>query len=312
MDFPTTIYLYCTKFSIYDIISHLNTLPLPKECQILSLLDLKDTENHAFETSTHRSLLITDADFFLSYIPVPIVSKTKKTHTSTRIHSSMPMPVLGIFRYQDLPELSTDFSKIPYIFEGVESITLENLSFVFCRFHGFSLPILETKRLLLREWSVKEEQKLFDLYQDFPSSDCLPFPPNNKEERHTFLSSYIQGAYEFYGHGLWCVIEKQSNSIIGQCGIEYKERDGISRYELQYMIAPSFQQKGYGYEICNAVCLYAKETLMLSELFALILPNNYRSLGLIEKLGFHFEMMQCIEGKPTLIYKVCFPNNFSL
>lgn len=315
MYFPTTIFLYFTRFSIKEVIEHLKTIPSINTCTLISLEAEEQLLNFHPQSENFyysKSLLITDADFFLSKIPASIFPKTPPFHTSTQTPSTLPLPTLGIFKDKELPSLSSDFSKIPYIFEGIQAITEENLSFVFCRFHKLPLRILETKRLQLREWALTDEHFFFALYESFPASDQLHCPAKTREEIPSFLSSYIHGAYEFYGHGLWCIIEKQFHSVIGQCGIEYKERNGVSRYELQYMITPSAQQKGYGFEICQAVCNYAMKELCIPELFALILPHNTRSIQLIQKLGFHLEKEIEIDGQTTLLYKICFPHDFSL
>ncbi len=315
MYLPTTIFLYMTRFSMNEVIQHVKAIPSINTCTLISLETKKQLLNFHQQSKNFcasDSMLITDADFFLSKIPASIFPKTPPFHASTQTPSTLPLPTLGIFEDNELPSLSSDFSKIPYIFEGIQAITEENLSFVFYRFHKLPLIVLETDRLQLREWALTDVQSFFALYQSFPVSDQLHCPAKTREEVPSFLSSYIHGAYEFYGHGLWCIIEKQSHSIIGQCGIEYKERNEVSRYELQYMITPSAQQKGYGFEICQAVCNYARKELSIPELFALILPHNARSIQLIQKLGFHLEEEIDIDGQTTLLYKICFPHDFSL
>lgn len=308
MNFPNIIFLYFTHFSLQDVYSHLHTLSFPKDCVFIPL-NHEDT-NEIKNITPSNCLLLTDADFFLSEIPAFILSNMKVAHTYSSC--KLPVPTLGIFNPETLPPLSTDFSKIPYIFETINGITIENISFVFCRFHQIPISILQTEQLLLREWGIQDEKAFFELYKSFPKSDRLACPVRSQEETLPFLSSYIHGAYEFYGHGLWAAIEKATQQIIGQCGIEYKERDGIARYELQYMISPKFQQKGFAFEISKAVCHYAIETLCISELYALIHPHNIRSKKLIEKLGFHLSGTQRIDNNSFLLYKICFPNHFSL
>lgn len=307
MDFPSTIFLYVTNIAEEIVRKKLSTLPLASQCHIRSLLNDFPVKQELLT----NSLLITDSDpsqmimeLFKEISPC-IFSIQENFHTTFK--EKFPLPVFGL-----LPEPLAEtpmqtipaFSGIPYVFEGISNVDDDNISFVFCRFHQLPVTILKTPRLTLREWGVKDSDAIFHLYQEFPKEDALPPIPTDSKERLEFLTSYIHGAYGFYGHGLWCVTETESQTTIGQCGIEYKERNGIDRYELQYMIAPSHQNAGFAFEICSAICQYAKEVLFVDELFAFIHPDNIRSIGLIKKLGFHFYKEESIDGTLVQIYSI--------
>lgn len=287
MYFPTTIFLFTTNTDSTTLYQHILSLPKAGTCHIVSIINKEHVALHTQDaTIISSSLLITDT----------IVTPT--------------LPTLGLLPFSS-PLQEHSFS-IPYAFEGIDSIDDESIALVFCRFHQLPMTILCTKRLVLREWSITDSDALLSLYSQFPQEDRLSFPPSNPIEREQFLSSYINGAYGFYGHGLWCVIEKQTNEIIGQCGIEYKERDGIGRYELQYMISPSYQQLGFAYEITKAICHYAKDVLFIDRLFAFIRTDNIRSLRLIKKLGFAYDSSMYIEDCQFDLYSICFLPTFSI
>jgi RimJ/RimL family protein N-acetyltransferase len=99
------------------------------------------------------------------------------------------------------------------------------------------------------------------------------------------LSAYIKNIYSFYGFGLWGVYLKEDNRLIGRCGIELKELDQESIYELGYLIDPDFQRNGYGREIVTAVLDYSLNELAIPKITAFIAPENTPSLHLAKSVG---------------------------
>lgn len=278
MEFPKQLFLYCKVYPEAHLINHLKNLPKARHCIINSLSDC--TTNHSLltflskEEALHSGLLITD--------------------TKENVPLSL-FPTIGFG--------TKDLFGIPYVFETLDALDDDGIRLAFCRFHKLPLTILETERLILKEWCPNDAIELKKLYDSFPSSDNLPPLPNTKEELQQYLSHYQAGAYGFFGHGLWAVVEKESNHTIGQCGIEYKERDGIGRYELQYMITPSCQRNGFAFEICFAVLQYAKDVLYLDKISALIEPHNTPSLSLIAQLGFQQTEMIIVDQRSVIVYE---------
>lgn len=329
MTYPTTIFIYTKHQSFLPILEQLHPLTRHSNLSILLIPTLEQEElsypqislngfhgtyfllHHSDETksiSTSYPLLICDEvpHSFLTNFPV----STKETY---------PIPILGLstsntdhsFIYPHKEE-HNPLPSVPYLFESIESIDEQSISLVFCRYHHLPMHILQTKRLSLREWSTSDASQRIALYQSFPKETDLQPTPLTLEEQRDWLFSYIQGAYGFFEHGLWAVFLKDTDTLIGQCGIEYKERNGKDYYELQYMIAPEFQNNGYAYEICSAICNYAKENLYIEQLFAFIKKENLPSIKLIQKLGFSFHSNLFIEKEEFFAYSICFSSTFSI
>lgn len=329
MKLPTTIFLFFKLQSFLPTLkqlqvltrhSHLSILLIPtieQESLSYPLISLDGFHGtyfllqHFDETklvSTSYPLLICDEIpySFLANFP----SSTTKTY---------PIPILGIstsntdhFSIYPHKKEHNPLPSVPYLFEAIESIDEQSISLVFCRYHHLPIQILQTKRLSLREWSTSDASQRITLYQSFPKESDLQATPLTLEEQKNWLSSYIHGAYGFFEHGLWAVFLKDTDILIGQCGIEYKERDGKDYYELQYMIAPEFQHKGYAYEICSAICNYTKENLYIEQLFAFIKKENLPSIKLIQKLGFSYHSNLFIEKEEFFAYSICFSSTFSI
>jgi RimJ/RimL family protein N-acetyltransferase len=85
------------------------------------------------------------------------------------------------------------------------------------------------------------------------------------------------------------VIEKQSNQVIGHCGLLEKEVAEQDEVEINYIFTPSAWGKGYATEIGKAIIQYAFEEKKLKRLIALIKPENEASAVVATKIGMSFE-----------------------
>ncbi|MEM1315757.1 MAG: GNAT family N-acetyltransferase [Pseudomonadota bacterium] len=86
------------------------------------------------------------------------------------------------------------------------------------------------------------------------------------------------------GYGPWAVEERAAGRLLGHLGLRKLEELG-GRTELLYALDPSAQGKGYAVEGARAALDYAFGALGLPEVIALALPENARSLKVMERAG---------------------------
>lgn len=166
---------------------------------------------------------------------------------------------------------------IPYLVERREDVTEEFLDHLVRRHLNLPWKIAETRRLLLREFCPRDWKSLQFV------SDKTEFPVFPTESE--FLS-YLEHQYVFYEYGIWAVLERETNVLIGAAGIW--NGDGEERFtEIGYWIHPLFRRRGYGSEAVKAVLDYA-EKKDIGPVYAKIRENNKSSRKLAEKLGFQF------------------------
>jgi ribosomal-protein-alanine N-acetyltransferase len=87
---------------------------------------------------------------------------------------------------------------------------------------------------------------------------------------------------------LWIYLDKQ---IIGTAALNNIIRGAFQSCHLGYRIDESEQGKGYATESLRAVVDIAFRELRLHRIEANIMPRNYRSIRVVEKLGFSNESM---------------------
>lgn len=191
------------------------------------------------------------------------------------------VPVAGFLNENNGSSLS-----YKYLFESFEGMTPDYFVMVYSRFYGLSLEILETERLRVREMTLDDIERLYEIYAEPSITEYMEGLYPDKKDELEFSKSYIENMYGFYGYGLWMVIEKESGRIIGRAGLSNREIDGEVYLELGYVIAKENQRQGYATEVCSAILEYAKSELGAMQVIALMKPENEASIRTAKKLGF--------------------------
>lgn len=146
--------------------------------------------------------------------------------------------------------------------------------------------ILQTERLTLRQFTLEDTAFIIELLN---SPGWLEFIGDRnvktKEQAENYLRNGPIKSYERNGFGL-SMVETKDGIPIGMCGII--KRDNLEHPDIGFAFLPEYASQGYGYEIASAVLTYAKNYLKLPTILAITLPNNTKSIKLLEKIGFMF------------------------
>lgn len=150
-----------------------------------------------------------------------------------------------------------------------------------------SFIILETERLILRRQQATDIAPLVDLWADPEVTRYMGGP----RDRDWLQSVFEETAQDPYAerYDLWPVIEKETDQVVGHCGLLDKEVEGRTEIELNYVLVPSAWGKGYATEVGLALKRYAFESMRIDRLIALIEPENAASERVAVKIGLRFE-----------------------
>lgn len=188
-----------------------------------------------------------------------------------------------------LPYLHEDnraavFPGAAYMIEQIEEMDYESFDMAYRRLAGLPWEILDTERCLIREMTVEDVEAFYRIYKEASITEYMENLFEDQEEEIAYTKDYIEKVYGFYGYGMWTVLEKRSGQIIGRAGITWRE--GFDLPELGFVIGVPWQCQGYAYEVCSAILDYAREELAMSQVQALVMEGNRKSVALCEKLGF--------------------------
>ena len=111
--------------------------------------------------------------------------------------------------------------------------------------------ILETERLILREYTMEDFDGLYAILSDPETMRHYPKPYDENGTMRWLRWSLDN--YERYGFGLWAIERKDTGIFIGDCGITMQNIDGEVLPELGYHLHKDQWRRGYGREAACAV-----------------------------------------------------------
>ncbi|MGN1110543.1 MAG: GNAT family N-acetyltransferase [Oscillospiraceae bacterium] len=143
--------------------------------------------------------------------------------------------------------------------------------------------ILETERLYLREIVQSDFDALCKIMQDEQTMYAYEGAFSD-EEVQTWLDRQL-ARYAEFGFGLWAVILKETDEMIGQCGITMQPWKDAEVLEIGYLFQRAFWHKGYAIEAASACKEYAFEKLGADEICSIIRDTNTASQNVAIRNG---------------------------
>lgn len=148
------------------------------------------------------------------------------------------------------------------------------------------MVILQTPRLLLREWTDDDLQAALPIYTD-PEVMKHVFPFRPLSERRLKLDiEKFRADYKSRGWSRWAVVLSESVEIIGHCGFDLLEHTG--NIEFQLLLARQHWGRGLGQEIARETIKHGFDVLGFEQIIAVTPPNNPRGVNLLERLSMSF------------------------
>jgi [ribosomal protein S5]-alanine N-acetyltransferase len=109
-------------------------------------------------------------------------------------------------------------------------------------------------------------------------------PPFNRTQMEQWVQRNLNHQREF-GYGLFSVLLKFNELLIGDCGLEQMDVEGEKVAELGYDFRSDHWHQGYATEAAMAVRDYGFKELNLAKLVSLIRVGNHPSRRVAERAG---------------------------
>jgi len=145
--------------------------------------------------------------------------------------------------------------------------------------------VIETARLVLRRWGDHDRDPYYRLCRDSRVMEFLG-PLQSRRVTNAFINRQI-ATLATTTSCLW-VVERQSDSaFLGICGMQPGPRDTPleGRIEIGWRFNYDFWGKGYAREAACASLEWGWRHLDTDSIWAITIPANTRSWGLMERLG---------------------------
>jgi len=163
--------------------------------------------------------------------------------------------------------------------------------------------IIETKRLYLRELENDDFDALKKVLAD---SDIMKhYPYTFDDERIKNWIHKNKERYQIFGFGLWAVVLKENEKMIGDCGLTMQNINGFIKPEIGYHILKEEQRKGYAKEAAIAVRDWTFKNTPFLEIYSYMKYTNIPSMRTAQSYGCKFdsEYFDDINEK-TCVYKI--------
>lgn len=160
--------------------------------------------------------------------------------------------------------------------------------------------VLETERLYLRELSSNDAEDLAQVLCDPDSMKYYP-QPFDIEGVKNWISRNIR-RYEIYGYGLWGIVLRESDRLIGDCGVTIQNIDNELLPEIGFHVIPSCCRMGYASEAGKAVLSFCNATYKISKFYSYCARDNIPSIRTMERIGMEFHKKYFADGKEKTVY----------
>ena len=162
---------------------------------------------------------------------------------------------------------------------------------------------LETERLIIRPFCHDDIAPLAKISSDPDVMRYIDGGVQSYEAIEKRVAYYMQ-CYEAKHYSLFAVIEKESGTFIGFCGLIDQQVDGKNYVELGYRFDKSYWNKNLATEAASKVKEFAFDTLKLNEIISIIQPQNKASIRVAEKIGMKPKTKAIFHDIDVILYGV--------
>jgi RimJ/RimL family protein N-acetyltransferase len=155
--------------------------------------------------------------------------------------------------------------------------------------------MLETPRLLLREWRESDIEPFVAMFTDPRVMEFSAFAFSR--ERAEALVRHVSALLTRDGYGWWVLEVKDSGAFAGTIILQEVpfESHFTPAIEVGWWLAPEHWGNGYATESARAAIELAFKTLGRDEVVAITAPANVRSQAVMKRLGMTCDPAEAFE-----------------
>ena len=163
---------------------------------------------------------------------------------------------------------------------------------------------LDTSRLRIREFKPWDAEDLYELHRDCRVTRHAGGVKSKKQSGESLRR--IMNRTRPAGFGALALEHCESGDVIGWCGVQ--RMPSTELYEVIYALRRQSWGQGFASEAAEALMreAFMLEDLAITDLYALVYPQNIRSILVLERLGMTFVENRLDEtaGRHACLYRV--------
>ncbi len=165
--------------------------------------------------------------------------------------------------------------------------------------------ILETERLILREWTLEDAPAAFAIYGDpavmrYIGATGTPDPDVAQTRRG--LERAIARYPQHPGLDFWAAVERTSREVVGAGLLKHLDRG--REVEVGYHLARRVWGWGYATEIARGLVAHGFDRLGLDRIVGVAYPENRASCRVLEKAGLIYQGRRRYYGRDLEYYAI--------
>ncbi|MBD1843565.1 GNAT family N-acetyltransferase [Cyanobacteria bacterium FACHB-63] len=145
---------------------------------------------------------------------------------------------------------------------------------------------LETEHLWLRQFRYEDLDRMAEIFGDPEVMRFIASGTKTRSELEAAFPAMLE-RWKCQEFGMWAVIEKASQTLLGRCGLIYL--DGTPEVELGYALDKAYWNRGMATEASIACLRFGFEKMGLERIVAIAQPANIASQRVMQKVGMTFE-----------------------
>ncbi len=161
------------------------------------------------------------------------------------------------------------------------------------------IPILETERLVMREWRLEDSGPMADFYADAELSRWVGGPG---DAGAAWRACAVEaGHWVLRGFGQWVLEEKASGAMVGYAGL--CQPCDLPELQIAWALFRAFHGRGYATEAAGRACGHAYLEMRRTTLVSYIAPDNHASKRVAMRLGAAHEQTIELAGEPAEVFR---------
>ncbi|UJH66701.1 GNAT family N-acetyltransferase [Allomuricauda sp. SCSIO 65647] len=162
----------------------------------------------------------------------------------------------------------------------------------------------ETERLLFRKITSDDFEVWLPFYENPLATKYWEGLP---EDPITACRQQFDRIFERYDNdlgGMNALILKETQELVGICGLLVQKVDGNNELEIGYSVLPNHWKNGYAFEAAKKCKQYAFEKNFTDSLISIIHIDNIPSQKVAQKNGMSIDNTTVYKDNPVHIFRV--------
>ncbi|UBZ14915.1 GNAT family N-acetyltransferase [Flagellimonas marinaquae] len=161
-----------------------------------------------------------------------------------------------------------------------------------------------SERLIFRKLKESDFEEWLPFYNNSKSTQYWEGLPADPIEACTSQFDRVFERYENNLGGMNALISKETDELVGICGLLVQMVDNIEELEIGYSILPKFWLQGYAFEAAQKCKQFAFENSFSDSLISIIHVDNLPSQKVAQKNGMFLDKTTTYKNNPVHIFRV--------